>query len=244
MLNEKKRWLFICFELLKIAGLITTVAYLFFDSVLGILITLPYVAYAVSRINVKYKKYLRKRYVVQFRDLLSCMLTSLETGYSMERAIMASKMDMMLMHGKDAVMVQELEQIKRRLELGQTVEEAVCELGERTKVTEILDYADILSVAKRSGGDIIRLTRAASRSIYEKLETQREIDGIISANRSECSIMRVMPLGIMLYFRVFSFEFLSPLYETGAGRAAMLVVAVIYFILWEYSGKIVESAGD
>lgn len=244
MLSEKRKWVFTFYELIKTAAIVTAVAYLFFDSVFGLVITLPYAVYAILKIKEKYQEHLRERYVLQFRDLLSCILTALETGYSMERAIESAYSDMILMHGKDAVMVRELAQINRRLELGQTIEEAVSELAERTEVQEILNFSDILSVAKRSGGDIIRLTRAANRDMYEKLETQREIDSIISANRSECAVMRLMPLGILLYFRVFSRDFLTPLYETGSGRIAMLFVALIYFILWEYSGKIVERAGD
>lgn len=244
MLNENRKWIFVCSELVKIILIALTVAYLFFDSLIGVVVTLPYLIYAIHKIKYKYHEYLKKRYVIQFRDFLSCAMTALEAGYSFERAIDSSYTDMALMHGKDAVMVKELAQIKRRLELGQTIEEVIGELAERTEITEILDFSDTFGVAKRSGGDILRLTRAANRDLYEKLETKREIDSIISANRSECTVMRFMPLGILLYFRVFSMEFLTPLYCTVAGRVVMILVAGIYFILWEYSGKIVESAGE
>ena len=237
MLNENRKWIFVCSELVKIILIALTVAYLFFDSLIGVVVTLPYLIYAIHKIKDKYHDYLKKRYVIQFRDFLSCVMTALE-------AIDSSYTDMALMHGKDAVMVKELAQIKRRLELGQTIEEVIGELAERTEITEILDFSDTFGVAKRSGGDILRLTRAANRDLYEKLETKREIESIISANRSECTVMRFMPLGILLYFRVFSMEFLTPLYCTVAGRVVMILVAGIYFILWEYSGKIVESAGE
>ena len=79
--------------------------------------------------------------------------------------------------------------------------------------------------------------------MYEKIELEREIESIISANRTECLIMRLMPLGIILYFRLFSPSFLEPLYETSLGRMAMIVLAAVYFFMSEYVKRIVDKAG-
>lgn len=243
---HSEKWIsvwFICGELLKIILMMIVGAILFFDSVLGVVIILPYGIYLSVRISNKYRKFTRKRYVFQFKDTLSCLLTALEAGYSIEQAIVNVRKDIQMIYGRDACMTVELQQMERKLELGQNVESIMAEFADKTEIKEIQTFADIFVVAKRSGGDVISLVRAAGRVMYEKIELEREIESIISANRTECLIMRLMPLGIILYFRFFSPSFLQPLYETSLGRAFMIVLAAVYFLMSEYVKRIVDKAG-
>lgn len=243
---KSEKWIsigFICGEVLKILIMTVACAYLFFDDLLGIIIIFPYSLYLLIKIKDGYKSFIKKRYVFQFKDTLGCLLTSLEAGYGIEQAVTAARGDLRLIHGADSCMTKELEQMERKLMLGQSIEEVIGEFAERIDVGEIRNFADIFAVAKRSGGDIIALVRAAERDLYEKIELEREIEEIISANRMECLIMKVMPLGIILYFRVFSPSFLSPLYGTAIGKIIMIGLAAVYFGVSEYTKKIVDKAG-
>lgn len=244
MHSEKIRnALFVIGEVVKILIIVPILAYLFFNSRLGLIVIMPYGIFLAWQIKAKYKSYMKNKYLFQFKDALSCLLTALEAGYSIERATVSAKRDMKIMYGEDSCMAIELEQMERKLSLGQSIEAVFEEFAEKTGVKEIISFSDMFSVAKRSGGDIIGLIRAAVRDIYEKMETQREIESIISANRTECLIMKIMPPAIILYFKMFSSVFLEPLYETAIGRVAMLVLAGVYFIMCEYSRIIVEKAG-
>lgn len=243
---HSEKWIsiwFVCGEILKIICIVTACTFLFFDSFLGMVIILPYGIYLAVNIKDSYRKFIKKRYIFQFKDTLSCLLTALEAGYSAEQAIGSVRNDIQMIYGREACMTVELEQMERKLELGQNVESVMAEFAEKTDIREIRNFADIFTVAKRSGGDIISLVRAAGRDMYEKIELEREIESIISANRTECLIMRLMPLGIILYFRLFSPSFLEPLYETSLGRMAMIVLAAVYFFMSEYVKRIVDKAG-
>ncbi len=236
--------LFIIFEALKVLLLIPALAWLFFDEPVGTVIILPYGIYLLLKIKGKHRRFMREKYLFQFKDALGCLLTALEAGYSIEKAVVSAKQDIGTMYGSDACMFSELQLMERKLSLGQNVESVIEEFAIKTEVPEIIGFSDIFSAAKRSGGNLIGLMRSAVKDIYEKTETRREIESIISANRTECLIMQLMPPAILLYFKAFSPGFLDPLYATALGRLAMVVLAAVYFFMCEYGKRITEKVSD
>lgn len=234
---------YILFELIKVISFILLSAYLFFDSVWGIVMILPYGIFLLYKIKGKFREYIKAKYVFRFKDTLGCIQTALEAGYSIEKAIAAAGRDMRIMYGDGAYMVTELEQMERKLDLSRNIEAVIEEFAQKTEVREIINFSELFTAAKRSGGDLISLVRSAAGVLGEKLEMRREVEGIISANRTECLVMKAMPPAILLYFRIFAPAFLEPLYETAVGRSAMIVLAAVYFAMSEYAEVIVKKVG-
>ena len=235
---------YILTEALKSFFLYMLAAFLFFNSFLGLILMSPYVLFSVYRIARKAGERQRRLLISNFKDMLSCLLTALEAGYSVEKAMSSVRNDMSVMHGEKCFMVKELVKMEARLGIGENIEDIFRDFADRTRVKEIEYFADVFSVAKRSGGDIISLIRAANRDLYEKLVLRREIESIISSVVTQSTIMKLMPLLILLYMRLFSGSFLNPLYHTAMGRLAMMVVAILYFALAEYIERLTASAGN
>ena len=235
---------YILIEAGKSLLLLIMAACLFFNSWFGLIVLSPYVVFSVYRIARKAGLRQRRLLIGNFKDMLSCMLTALEAGNSIERAMSSVKNDMAVMHGENCYMVRELCGMEGRINIGENIEDIFRDFAERTKVKEIEYFADVFSVAKRSGGDIISLIRAANRDLYEKLELRREIESIISSVVTQSTIMKLMPLLILLYMRLFSGSFLVPLYTTAIGRIVMFIVALLYFALAEYIDRLTASAGE
>ena len=234
---------FIVTECMKTLALLLACAWLFFNSVAGLIILTPYAVFSVYRISRKNGVRMRERLIIQFKDTLSCLQTSLEAGESVEMAISSARKDMEIMHGDDSIMVQELVTMERRLGLSENIEEIFMDFAEKTSVREIENFADVFLVAKRSGGDIISLIKDANRNLYDKIELKREVDSVIAATVTECMVMKLMPVMILLYLRLFSGDFMSPLYATAFGRAAMIVVCILYFAFCEYIERLTAAAG-
>ena len=57
-----------------------------------------------------------------------------------------------------------------------------------------------------------------------------EIKGILGAKRSEFVFMCVIPLGIIVYMRIFSAEFMSVLYTTWLGAICMTGCLGLYIV--------------
>ncbi len=242
-MKENDRWKigFVFSYILKNSLIVLASAFLFFDSVLGVIILFPHIIYLFLKFRKKYRKKSGDIMVIQFRDTLGCMQTAMEAGETVEKSISLAKKDMEVMYGKGAAMVLSLEKMERRLDLSENIEDIIEDFANDTDVKEIINFSDVFSVAKRSGGNILQLIRAATSDMYEKIEMKREIDGIIAANRNECMIMRLMPLGILAYFKLFSASFISFLYEGALGKMIMIAVAGMYFCLSEYSENIIDS---
>lgn len=234
---------FVATEIIKAAVMMMLAVWLFFDTIAGFIVLAPYALFSIYRIARKTGERQRKLLILQFRDVLGCLLTALEAGYSIEKAVGSAKNDMLLLHGSGAVMVKELSKMERRLSLSENIEEIISDFAESTGVAEIENFSDMFTVAKRSGGDIIALIHAANRDMYEKLELQRETESIIAAAVNESFIMKLMPLAILFYMRLGNGEFMSVLYTTLTGRLCMTIVAVLYFVFSEYIDRLVASVG-
>ncbi len=236
--------LYILIEAIKSLLLLIMAAFLFFNSFWGLIILSPYVLFSVYRIARKAGERQRRLLIRYFKDMLSCLLTALEAGNSVETAIEPVKNDMTVMHGEKCYMVKELTAITARLNIGENIEDIFRDFAAKTRIKEIEYFADVFSVAKRSGGDIISLIRAANKDLYEKLELRRETWSIISSVVTQSTIMKLMPLLILLYMRLFSGNFLDPLYRTAIGKLCMMAVAFLYFALVDYIERLTASAGS
>ena len=241
--GSSKTGLFVIAETVKTAAVILLCAWLFFDSVFGLLPLIPYAVFSVYKIARTTGDRQRNIVTEQFKDVLACMLTALEAGYSVEKSVGSAKADMTIMYGSDAYMVRELEKMERKLGLGENIEDIFEAFAGHTGIREIENFADVFVVAKRSGGDIIRLLRMANRDLYEKIELKREVESVIASVLTESAVMKLMPPAILLYMRVFSAQMISVLYESVPGRIIMCVVAALYFVFAEYTERLAVQAG-
>ena len=242
-MENGNNYVFIVSETVKSLLMLILSAWLFFNSPLGLVILAPYAVFSVYRIARKNGERQRDELIIQFKDALGSLQTSLEAGESIEAAIYSAKNDLLVMHGPDAFMVREFSNMERRLSLSENIEDIFMDFAEKTRVREIENFADVFLVAKRSGGDIIALIKDANRSLYDKIELRREIEGIIASTVTECMVMKYMPLAILLYLRLFSGSFMAPLYATAPGKLCMMLVCLLYFVFCEYIERLTAQAG-
>ena len=121
----------------------------------------------------------------------------------------------------------------RRLANGIVVEEAFGEFARQSGLEDAEGFAETLSTTKRMGGDVLQMLRSTVSVIATRLEVKREIRTITAQKRMEGNVMKLVPPGIMLYFRSFSPSFLEPLYQGMGGNLLMSLVLVGYvFLIW------------
>lgn len=203
-------------------------AYLFFRSWWSLPILLPYFFFGLFQAKKEQMQKEKELFAAQFRDGLQCLLASLEAGYSIENSFVNAAEDLLVMFRQEAPIVRSFRQICRQLGNGANVEELVFEMGEKSGVEEVRNFAGIFVTAKRTGGDLLGVIRSVNASLYQKQEVQREIASVLLAKQLEVKIMKLMPYGILLYFQVFSPSFLTPLYAGVFGRTVMLLVFMLY----------------
>lgn len=211
------------------------ISYLFYQS---IYICLP-ISVAGAIVYLLYKKKRlgeRKRWdlMLEFKDAADSFVSALVAGYSMENAINEVYRDLTLMYGAETAMLCELRMIRQRLDLHESLDHLLLDLGRRSGVEDIVTFAQIYTTARRSGGNLIRVLKRTADNIAEKIEIQREIQTAIAGKRMEAACMMVIPLLILVYLQVFSPGFLAPLYHGLAGKLFMTVALLVYIsaVVW------------
>lgn len=177
---------------------------------------------------------------VQFKDAMESLVSALVAGYSLENAVIEARKDLEMMYEPEAVIMQELEYMIGKIGLKVSVEALVQDLGKRSGVEDIITFGEILTTAKRTGGNIAQVMRRTAANITEKIEMKREMETLIAGKKMEARFMTAIPLLMIVYLRLFSPGFLDPLYHNVTGILAMTVAFVVYVIAFLWGQKIME----
>lgn len=232
------------FTCMYIVFLVCFLAVLFYRSILAVLFLSP-VGYRVWKKEKEKKIQKRKKELgLQFKDCIQSVSANLRAGYSIENAFRESYSEICLLHGKDSGMAAELARLTQGLANNISLESLLLSLGERSGVTDIREFAEIFSIAKRNGGNMTDILMKTSLIIGKKMETDKEIQVLVSAKQMEQRIMNLVPFAIILYVSFTSPGFFDVLYHNPLGITVMTVCLSVYFAAYELSAKIVNIRVD
>ena len=182
----------------------------------------------------------RKTLLYHFGSFISSLHNAMRSGYSLENAVSVSAKEMAALYGPDDDMTMELKYMENRIRMNVPPEEILKDLGIRSGIADIGLFAELVAVAKRTGGNMGRLLDDTWRTICGKIDTKQEIDRHLSSVRFEQTIMSVMPAVIILYMR-FSFGgFMDGLYGNTAGIVIMTACLGLYAGAFLLGRKIVK----
>ena len=91
---------------------------------------------------------------------------------------------------------------------------------------EIESFAELLSTAKRSGGNLVHMMDKAIGILTEKMEVEQEIQTMLSGKKLEQRIMCGMPIFMLLYLRITNPLYLAGLYHNWVGVLVMTACLV------------------
>lgn len=221
--------------------IILVISYLFFDNLLFSILLLPilYIVWKKEKIKICHDQ--KWRLNLEFKEAIESVLAALMAGYSIENSFLEAEKDLMLLYdSKDSDMMQELHFINSQVLLNQRLEDLLQDFARRSHVEDIINFTEVFLMAKRSGGNLSAILNRTMSNIAEKIEVSREIDTMITGKKLESGIMNIIPAGIVLYLRVFSGEFLSPLYHNLLGNGIMIGVLAFYGLGIYMSSRIVN----
>ncbi len=220
------------------------VLYLFYHSMaVGVLLGVPGAALFLRHRNAALVRKRQWQLMIEFKDAMDSFVAALVAGYSMDNAITEGRRDLMQMYQRETPMTRELDEIRRKLRLGQALDQLLLDLGRRSGVEDIVTFAQIYSTARRSGGNLVKVMKRTTGQIGERMEVQREIRTVIAGKKMEASCMMVIPAMIIVYLQVFSPGFLDPLYHGLMGRMFMSAALAVYAAAVVWSRKIMDIGG-
>lgn len=222
------------------AALVFAAAMLFFNSFWAAVPGLSFLVFFYKWKRRERAEQRLRELKLQFREGIRSISAALQAGFSVENALREAARDLRVMEWQQAYMARELEEMRRRIEAGQTVEQVFLDFAERSGMEDAGVFADVFAAAKRSGQDLTKVIGNTVRTIGEKLEMEREIGTILASRKYEQDIMSLMPLGMLFYLRLTSGGFLDALYDELAGRLLMAGCLVVYAAIWRLGKRLVR----
>lgn len=222
------------------AAVVAMIGYFFYRSWLACVFLIPVFGFWVREKKREEAKKRRQELSMQFKDLVLALSANVKAGYSIENALQESYRDMELLYSGDSPICREVRHMLRGLENNVVLEQLLYDLGVRSHVADIMQFADVFLIAKRSGGNLTEILEKTAAVMEQKMETDKEIQIMISSKKMEQKIMNMVPFMIIFYIGTTSKGFFDVLYHNAIGVAVMTVCLIFYGMAYLLSKRIVE----
>lgn len=214
------------------------ISYLFYEKVIAFAVLAP-----ALYIYLKEKKRMlcekrKKELALQFRDLCISISSCLSAGNSLSNSIIASYKEMAEMHGENSLIAKELLFIIKGLRINIPVETMFERLAERADIEDIRTFSEILNIAQKGGGDMIRIIKVTASGIGDKADIERDIQSIINAKKYEQKIMNAVPFAIIFYMKITSPGTMDIMYRSIYGFIIMTACLAVYIAAYVMGRKI------
>lgn len=222
------------------ALLVAVIGYFFYRSVLACLFLFPVFVLFIRERKKDLAKKRKRELSVQFKDLVQALSANVKAGYSIENALRESYRDVELLYGADSPICLEVRHMLRGLENNMVLEKLLYDLGLRSGLPDIMQFADVFLIARRSGGNLTEILEKTAGVIEQKIETDKEIQLILGAKKLEQKIMNMVPFLIIFYVGTTSRGFFDVLYHNLVGVVVMTGCLLFYGAAYLFSKKIVD----
>ena len=201
------------------------------------------VLFALLPVFLKFeKKYLaekrRWKLTLEFKEMIRILSVNLQAGNSAENSFVYTYREMFKIFGERSDMTKECETIVRGLENNIVLESLISSFGERSHVEEINEFAEVFSIAKRSGGNLREIIADTVEVIDTKIEMKREFKTLISSKQFEHRLMCGIPFLILGYIGVTSPGYFDMFYGNLKGILIMSVCLLVYIGAFVWGEKI------
>ncbi len=227
--------------IIEAAAFLFVFLFIFYQSIIfsaiGMLLSLLYPKIKKKELIERRKKLL----TLQFKEGLYSLSAALSAGRSLESAFVEAVKDLKLLYqNDDELIIKEFEYISAQIALNVPAEEAVSNFAERSGVEDIKNFADVLVTCKRTGGDLIEVTRKTSDTISDKIEIEQDIETLVTEKKLEQKVMNIAPIALIAMLTYTAGDFIRPLFTTIVGRIVMTVALVLIVVSYCISKKIMN----
>lgn len=183
----------------------------------------------------------REELIGEFKECILSVAASLKAGYAVENAFVESRNDMKLLYGEESAIYTELEHIRRGMVINITLEELLADLAVRSGSDDIVQFAQVFAIAKKSGGRLPDIIQTTAEMIGRRIDARQEIRTLLSGRQMEQNIMKLMPFGILLYIGSSYQGYFDSFYYNLQGVVIMTVCLVVYVAAYVLGDKILQQ---
>lgn len=164
----------------------------------------------------------REKLLEGFRDVLYCISSSVAAGRQMPYALQEAEKEMAVSYGAEADITAELHRINGvyRDAHGDPAE-LLTDFAERSHLEEIKQFAKSYTICRRSGGNLEDVCLKSCNLLLDKISFKNEVKSLIAQKKLDIGMLVSLPVIILVFLNLVSYEYISILYTTAAGRAIM-----------------------
>ena len=122
------------------------------------------------------------------------------------------------------------------------IENMMLDFGERSEIEDIKNFGTVFELCYRAGGNMKDIVRRTSSIISEKIEITAEIETKLASNKSQFTLMLMIPVLIMAMLKMMSSDFAAS-FSTVAGVIAITIAMGMFFAAYKWANKIMDVKG-
>ena len=191
-----------------------------------------------EQLLTKRKKELRK----QFRSFLETLAVSLSSGMNILDSLLSSYNDLKVEYTEDAYIVAEVKEMIDGMQNNVPIEYMMASLGERSSIEDVKNFGIVFELCYRAGGNMKEVVRRTSDIISEKIQIEAEIETALTSNKSQFSVMMVIPVVMVLMIRTMMTAFAKS-FSTVPGVIAVSVAVAIFIGAYKLGTKLTDIKG-
>ena len=158
----------------------------------------------------------------------------------MENAWREVEKELSLLYGAESQVYCEIKEMNQRVAHNVPLERLFLEFAYRTRLDDVIQFAELLEFGKRSGSNWKTLIDVTVNQIVERHEAKQEIDIMVAEKKMEQKIMSVMPLGLLAFLQFAAGDYMAVLYHNWLGVICMSVFLVGYVLAAMLSQRIMK----
>jgi len=227
-------------EILKALGIACFFAFFFYRSAVAIIPMLLPAGLLVWLERQQAKENRDRCLRQQFGECALSVGGAIKAGYAAENAFVESMRDMEMMYSAEAEIMEELVQIKGGLDNHVTLERLLHDMGRRTGLKEIQEFAEVFAITKRNGGSLVQIIQMTAQNIREASALEEEIQTLLSSKRLEQKVMNLAPFLLVFYLQMTTPDYFDMFFQDFTGRVLMTGFLVWYMAAYWLSERIVK----
>ena len=174
----------------------------------------------------------------QFADVLQAVLASLSSGQTIDQAFLDLAESSAGKRADIKMVMREVRIINQKVLMHYSFYEAFEDFAVRSGNQDIKNISEALKITGMRGGNLVFLVRNALANLRVKIETDREIRHTLALPRYNHRILTVMPFFLIFMLKTISYEYIQPLYVTGAGQIVSVCTAAAVLLAWILGDRI------
>lgn len=161
------------------------------------------------------------RFVTQMVDATTVLANGIKAGLSVTQA-----MDRVVQNQPNPIS-QEFRLVLSQNQLGQSIEDALNELGERIPRPDVQMFVTSVNILKETGGNMAETFQTINFTIRERQKIEKKIEAMTAQGIMQGVIISCVPFGLLAMFYVIDPGYVKPLFSTTLGWILLFITLAL-----------------